>query len=404
VIQHLHHDGPERRALLKAAGLGSDALSARQCAAVARGLMRTIEEDYPGRECVLWAALPYPDRKAGPPEEGLNTRRLSGVAQSEVCWAWPGRIPLAKLTMICGDPEAGKTWLILDVISRLTTGRAFPDGARPPWGPCDCLFVTAEDGLADTIRPRVQAMGGDPSRVHVLDFVQEGDPKTGRQAALELGRHMDLLDDYLARHPMIRLVGLDPLSAFLGRVDSHRNSEVRGVLGPLAKLAERRGPAVVGINHLTKGEGPALYRGMGSIGFNAAARAVWQVSKDKDDPARRLFLLVKMNIAPDPGGLAFEISPRGLSWGKGRVDTTADEAARPPDRDAGTSARAEARGWLRDLLKDGPVPASDVWAKAKADGLCVKTVKAAKRELGVESDTTGGTGAPWTWALSKVRG
>jgi hypothetical protein len=168
----------------------------------------------------------------------------------------------------------------------------------------------------------------------------------------------------------------------------------------LAQLAERRRVAIVGINHLNKGEGQAMYRAMGSIGFLAAARAAWQVCADRRDPTRSLFLPVKMNLAPRPSGLAFRLSEEGLSWEQGEVRTTADEALRSPD-DSRTPARAEAKEWLKELLKDGPVMADDVWGRAKADGMCQKTVKLAKKELGIRTDKTGGPGEPWVWSLPK---
>jgi len=409
VLDHLGNDTPERRALLEAVGLEPGSLSGRICAALAGDVLTMIEEDYPGRTVLEYATLPCPSRDAGPPAAGLNTRRLSEIAATEVYWAWPGRIPLAKLTLIGGDPGVGKTWVLLDVIARLTSGRPFPDGTRHPWGRCDCLFATAEDGIADTIRPRVEMLGGDPSRVHVLDFVSEEGGK--RQAALELDRHLDALEDYLARHPLVRLVGLDPLSAFMGRVDAHRNNEVRGVLGPLAKMAEKVGPGFVGINHLTKSETKALYRSIGSIAFNAAARAVWQVSEDPHDKGRSLLLPVKDNL---PGfcrtGLAFRVSPpddggggsppSGISWEKYVVTMTADAALTAERGKA--PARAEAEEMLRELLKDGPVSAADVWERAAADRLCRDTVKAAARQLGVRKDKTGGTGAPWVWSLPRT--
>jgi hypothetical protein len=334
---------------------------------------------------------------------GLNCRRLSEVTPQQVRWAWPGRVPLAKLTLLCGDPCTGKTWVLLDLIARLTAGLPFPDGTGPPCGPCDCLFATAEDGLADTIRPRIDLLGGDPSRVHVVEFVRETRmesegktiKKVEREAQLALDRHAGQLDGYLAAHPAIRLVGLDPLLAFMGKADTHRNSDVRAVLGPLAKVAEARGPAVVGVNHLTKGEGTALYRGMGSIGFNAAARAVWQVCADRDDPDRSLLLPVKVNLGPRPTGLAFRLSPAGLCWEDGPVTTTADEALNGP----GPGKVAEAKEFLRELLKDGPVAASVAYDKAKAAGVAKSALKAAKRALGAESEHLGGKDGSWQWSL-----
>jgi hypothetical protein len=409
VLAGLEHDTPERRALLKSLGLGADALAPRYLGGLAKAILavadaRHDEEVSASFDKLTWTRMPYPDREEGPPEPGLNTRRLSDVIATEVEWVWPGRVPKAKLTLLCGDPAVGKTWLALDLVARLTTGRPFPDAPNPfarkdgtqvgsEWPRRDALFVSAEDADDDTIKPRVETLRGDPSRVHTLRFVY--DRATRRRGSLALDLHLEMLSSWLAEHPLVELVVLDPLSAFLGRVDSHRNSEVRGILGPLSKLAEKRRVAILGINHLNKGEGQALYRAMGSIGFNAAARAVWQVCKDKDDPGRSLFLPVKFNLGPSPSGLAFRLSPQGLLWEEGMIETTADEALNGPGRGKVDAARE----FLRELLKAGPMPAAEVFAKAKAAGHKDKSLKTAKAELRVVSTKAGGTGKGWVWAL-----
>ena len=149
-----------------------------------------------------------------------------------------------------------------------------------------------------------------------------------------------------------------------------------------------------------------MYRSMGSIAFVAAARSSWLVSKDPKEPNdRRLFTKVKNNLASeDVGGLAFRIGPRynGIMWEDGKVETTADEALRVPERSR-APMRASARDWLKELLKDGPVLATEVWEKADADGMAQSTVKTAKQELGIGSQRTGGTHGEWRWLLPKLK-
>jgi len=372
-----------------------------------------------------WEELPYalrsPDELNEVPKavEGLNTSLLSDVMSERMDWLWPNRIPANKLTILSGDPDKGKTWLALDVIARLTTGRKFPDGSFPTvYGhyPNDglnfrfqALYASAEDGKGDTIRPRLDMLRGDPSRVRVLDFVIHD----GKRATLDIGKHLEKLDTWLAKHPLVRLVVLDPLAAFLGRIDSHRNSDVRAVLSPVKELAEKRHVAIIGINHLNKAEGgSAMYRGIGSIGFMAAARSSWLVVPDpKRKDERRFFLPVKGNLAPEnPGGLAFLVgkSAGGFLWEEGRVDLNADDALSPfvPSEDSRAPAKREAKEWLLSELKDGPKLATEILEKAKADMICEKTLKTAKKELEVFSDRLDrqDRNSPHVWVLPKPKG
>jgi hypothetical protein len=386
LLQHLQHDTPERAQLLEAAGI-KGSISSKLCTKLADNLFHKIEDDYPGRS-IAQKLDEYETTT-----EGINMVRLSEVQREKVNWLWRDHIPLGKLVILTGDPEVGKTWLVCYLMAVLTSGQSMPDLSYAYGGRCNCLFATAEDGLADTIRPRFDLMGGDPSRVHCLTCVVEK-PVNGmapRKAFLELDRHMELLESYLQKHPLIRFVALDPLAAFLGRVDAHKNSQVRGVLGPLARLAEKYGPTIIGINHLHKGEGSALYRGMGSIAFNAAARIVWQITKDRKDPELRNFLCVKTNLVRKPKGAAFRISPTGLSWEELTQPLTADEAL-----NGGSGKRDKAKELLQELLKDGPVLEKDVKTKAKELGLGDRTVDTAKKELGVRSVRVEGS---WKWAL-----
>ena len=212
-------------------------------------------------------------------------------------WQREGFTARGKLTLLSGPPEVGKTWTTLDHIARLTTGRDYPGTPNPTKDRRDALFISSEDADDDTLRPRIDTLKGDPSRVHTLQFVFDGKKKV--EQALALDRHIEDLDYWLLAHPMVELVVFDPISAVLGRVDSHRDADVRSLLGPLAKIAERRQVAIIAINHLNKSlEGQAIYRSMGSIAFVAAARIAWQVCADAENPGRSLLLPVKMNLGP----------------------------------------------------------------------------------------------------------
>ena len=259
------------------------------------------------------------------------------------------------------------------------------------------MLLSAEDGLADTVRPKLDACDGDAALVDVLTAVRTTD---GTERSFDLGRDMSALESAIRqRNPV--LVIIDPLSAYLGRVDSWRDAEVRGVLAPLAGLAERYGCAVVAVLHLTKNQAAkVLNRVMGSVGFVAAARIVLAVTHDPDDELRHLLLPVKSNLAPPAETLAFSRDGDRVVWEDAPVEgVTVDGvmAESPADR----GERADAEAFLVDVLAGGPVPAKDVLRSAKANAIAERTLKRAKSQLGVRSKRSGGLGTDgqWHWWL-----
>jgi len=332
---------------------------------------------------------------------------LSDVRPELVAWLWPGRIALGKLTLIAGDPGLGKSFLTLDMASRVSTGAGWPDCRGESFPPGGVVLLSAEDGVADTIRPRLDAAGADVARIVALDAIRSvGD--NGRESArtFDLSRDLPALEAAIRSVERCRLVVIDPVTAYLGSADSHKNAEIRGLLAPLGSIAERHRVAVVAVTHLNKsGGGPAIYRAMGSLAFAAAARAAWAVTRDRDDPRRRLLLPIKNNVAPDTGGLAYRIEPLGVggcpavAWEPDPVNVSADDAL-AGDRDEGGGALSEAADWLRDMLSDGPQPAAEVKARAKNDGIAARTLDRAKGSLGVRADRQGfAADGRWTWAL-----
>ncbi len=337
--------------------------------------------------------------------------RLSEVQPEPVAWLWPGRFALGKLTLIAGDPGLGKSFLTLDIAARVSRGREWPDAPGVATTPGGVVLLSAEDAIADTIRPRLDAAGADVARIVALEAVSSvGD--NGRESArtFDLSRDLPALEAAIGSVDGCRLVVIDPVTAYLGGVDSHKNAEIRGLLAPLGAIAERHRVAVVAVTHLNKsGGGPAIYRAMGSLAFAAAARAAWAVSKDKDDPRRRLFLPIKNNIAPDTGGLAYRIEPRAevggvdgcpvVAWEPGPVNVSADDAlASDRDEGGGRTERDDAAGWLADLLAHGPRAARDVVRDASDAGYSIATVRRAKAAIGVVSRKPA-FGGPWEWTL-----
>jgi hypothetical protein len=335
----------------------------------------------------------------------LSTLSLDSVTPSPVTWLWPGRLARGKVTMLCGDPGLGKSFLTLDIAARVTTGAAWPDAPSTLKQPGSVLVLSAEDDPADTIRPRVEAAGGDVSRITIADGLVRQDD--GRMTGLSLGLDRGAIERTLSAMERPRLIVIDPISAYLGDTDSNNNAEVRAVLAELSRLAARLGPAVLCVSHLNKSPGgKAVYRQMGSLAFTAAARAVWQVAKMPGDEQVRVMTLVKSNIACTQHGLSFRVDagPDGprvnyldcrLAMSADMVEESPEEAGELPD----------AVEFLRSGLESGARPAMEVMAAAAQAGLSERTLRRAKRVLGVVSRRASGGGLdrPWLWSLDGQR-
>jgi hypothetical protein len=327
-------------------------------------------------------------------------QRLAGVTRELLEWLWPGRIPLGKLTLLAGDPGLGKSFVTLDIAARVSTGEAWPDMPLLRQTPGGVILLNCEDDLADTIAPRLDKAGADDTRIIAIEGVQ----MMGRRRHFSLEADLPRLEEVLVENADTRLIVIDPVSGYLGNVDSHKNSEVRGLLAPLAELAGRHRVAVVTVTHLSKSGGPkAIYRAMGSLAFAAAARAVWAITKDPDDPQRRLLLPAKLNLARDPDGLAYRIEDARVCWEYQPVRMHADDAfaaeaaseARGSNRG---SERQEATAWLGERLADGPALTSQVVADAKEHGFSERTLRRAFKAMGGCSKKE--ADGQWHWSLS----
>jgi hypothetical protein len=271
-------------------------------------------------------------------------------------------------------------------------------------------MLSAEDDAADTIRPRLEAAGADLSRVFVLRAIRVGTSGDTTERPFSLGSDLPRLRDMLAAIGDVALVIVDPISAYLGNVDSHRNSEVRALLHPLSQLAGEHKAAILCVSHLNKGGNKdALHRVTGSLAFVAAARAAFVVVKDRDVADRRLFLPLKNNIGNDQSGLAFAVVLHRLAngietsrvqWEKDAVTTSASDAlAEPKGEDNGALIAAEE--FLRALLEDGPVATKQIESDAQGAGHTWSTIRRAKFALRVEAVKSRGEKGAWTWQLPK---
>lgn len=339
--------------------------------------------------------------------EAPSLLSLADVRPEAVRWLWPNRLALGKLAMISGDPGLSKSFLTLDIAARVSTGRPWPDASLAFHETGGVVLLSAEDGVADTIRPRFDAAGGDPARVTILTAVRlHGRNGLPREKSFNLADDLVHLETAIAATTDCKLVIVDPISAYMGSVDSHVNADVRGLLAPLSALAERRGVAVLVVQHLRKGEGSALHRSIGSIAFVAHARTAWVVTADPDDAEgnRRLLLPSKTNIAPKADGLAYRLvpAPNGsarLAWEDTPVEISADAALAAPKGKPGPDCkeRDAVVAWLKKTLADGPRLANDVYDEGQhGEGFSRRTIERARKEAGVKPDRPVIPG-PWYW-------
>jgi len=340
---------------------------------------------------------------------------LADVKAEPVRWLWRERIALGKLTLLAGDPGIGKSLITLDLAARVSSGSDMPDGSSALDCAGDVVLLTAEDDLVDTVRPRLDAAGAEVLRITALESVKRYDFATGKehQAPFSLTEDLPALDKAIRSARQCRLVVIDPLTAYLGGTDSYKNAEVRGLLAPLAELAAQHKVAVVGVTHLRKSEGPAMYRPMGSLAFVAAARAVYMVTQDPDSARgeRCLVLPVKNNLGNNRTGLAYRlVVTQGrtvpvVQWEPEPVDVSVEEAlgCDPGEGDVGWTQRDEAREWLKQALHDGPLPAREAIRQAEKDGIRKRTLDRGRRELGVAARREGfGGEGRWMWELHTV--
>jgi putative DNA primase/helicase len=376
----------------------------------------------PGESETMFAsAAPRKRTAAAAPGRRLISHRACDITPEKIEWIWPGRIAAGKITLLGGPPGLGKSQITAALAATVSTGDRWPcDEGSAPAG--SVVIFSAEDGIADTIVPRLIAAGADLARIEIVSAVTR-DNGTGRKT-FNLKTDVELLERKIDETGDVRLVVIDPISAYMAGTDGNGNVETREVLEPIAEMANRRRVAVVAVTHLNKGNNghqSALNRFAGSIAFVAAARAAFAVLEDSEDETRRLFLQAKNNLGRKCRGMAFrleqrlipgEIAASNVVWDADYVSHTADEALRATEgagRDERTS-KEDAADFLRTALAAGRMLVNDIEAEARAAGLLKaeqpisqnKGIRNAREALGVAVRREGfGAGARWFWELPR---
>lgn len=317
----------------------------------------------------------------------LKMIRMSEVQSQEIEWLWYPFIPYGKLTIIQGDPGDGKTTMVLNLAAKLSKGEALDENMKVT-EPVNVIYQTAEDGLADTVKPRLELAGADCERIIVID---------------ESDKSLSMVDERLEEAIVrtgARLLILDPIQAYLGGgMDMNRANEARDMTKKLGALAEKTKCAIILIGHMNKASGnKAAYRGMGSIDFFAVARSVLLVGRVEGEPNTRAVVQIKNNLVAFGHPKAFALSEEGFQW-IGDYEITVDEVL------GGIAPKANkmelAKQMLRELAeKHSAVLSNEIFDRADELGISKRTLENAKKELGIRARKINNA---WYWELDKVK-
>ena len=308
--------------------------------------------------------------KEPPKKDSVKIIRMSDAELTPVEWLWKPYLPFGKLSVLQGNPGEGKTYFAMHLAAACTNGKLLPNMERME--PFNVIYQTAEDGLGDTVKPRLIEAGADLDRVLVID-----------DSDVQLTLSDERIEKAIIENNA-RLVIIDPIQAYLGAdVDMNRANEVRPIFMRLGQVAQRTGCAILLIGHLNKAAGmQSLQRGLGSIDIAAAVRSVMFIGKLKHDPTMRILTHEKSSLAPPGASLAFSLGDEGGFRWVGEYDITADEmlSGIEPQRETKTQ---QAKDLICTLLAGGKqVFSEDIDKAALERGIPGRTVRDAKRELG----------------------
>ena len=321
----------------------------------------------------------------------LKLIHMEDVVSKEVEWLWYPYIPYGKITIIEGDPGEGKTTLVLKLAAALSRGLPLPCDDDKEYKPIHIIYQTAEDGIEDTIKPRLEKAGADCSMIRVID---------------ETDKELSMTDDRLEQaiiETKARLIILDPIQAYIGAtVDMHRANEIRPVLKHLGIIAEKHNCAIILIGHMNKASGSkSTYRGLGSIDIQATARSVLLVARLRDKPNIRIMAHDKSSLAPAGDAIGFEMTEDNGMVCIGPYDITIDELL------SGNEGRGKkkldiAENFIKEYFGSNKViPSNEIMMEAAKRSIKRNTLLSAKKKPGITSDKEKAEDGTiyWTWVM-----
>ena len=321
----------------------------------------------------------------------LKLIHMEDVVSKEVEWLWYPYIPYRKITIIEGDPGEGKTTLVLKLAAALSRGLPLPCDDDKEYEPIHIIYQTAEDGIEDTIKPRLEKAGADCSMIRVID---------------ETDKELSMTDDRLEQAIIetgARLIILDPIQAYIGAtVDMHRANEIRPVLKHLGIIAAKHNCAIILIGHMNKASGSkSTYRGLGSIDIQATARSVLLVARLRDKPNIRIMAHDKSSLAPAGDAIGFEMTEDNGMVCIGPYDITIDELL------SGNEGRGKkkldiAENFIKEYFGTNKViPSNEIMMEAAKRNIKRNTLLSAKKKLGITSDKEKAEDGTiyWTWIM-----
>jgi len=355
--------------------------------------------------------LKRPPTLAKPIGLPVNSRCLSDIESKTLEWVWDGVIPQGKLTLLAGEPSVGKSFVAMDIIARHSCGEKFPNSEKPSQPGAVILFA-AEDTIADTVRPRLDAAGADVTQILLIGggVDSQADAYEVEPWSFQLDRDLPSLEAELRRLQIleiaVRLIVIDPISSCLEHADRRDDPEMNRTVLRLVELAARSGAAILLVSH---GNGPGTGGRSPNLSANralvAAARSVWVVVRDHDDSKRRMMLPVKTNLCEEMPGLTFSIQEGLVQWETEPVRLSAgDFLAKPPHstrtslRDGYGNELPRAVEWLKHRLEGGPVLSCIVRREAYANDLSEITLRRALERLGCKTGREIGS-RHWHWRL-----